>query len=199
MLRRVLVGDNERVLLIRKKRLAEILGPGEYWIFTLGRFVEIERYNVKELAFAGEWTNAIVKVRPDLAAQYFTLVETGDAQIAVVYFDGKASRVVAPASRALFWKGALNVTFDLIDPRETPEVPKTLISPLVRLGREALAIFAVIEQGKRGLVYLDGRLIRELDAGRFGFWSVVKRSHHRDRRDAPSDDRSDRPGDPHQG
>ena len=47
MFRRILVGDNERVLLIRKRRFADILAPGEYWIFTLGRGVELERYNIK--------------------------------------------------------------------------------------------------------------------------------------------------------
>ena len=46
MFRRVLVGDNERVILVRNKRFAEILAPGEYWIFTLGRGVELERHNV---------------------------------------------------------------------------------------------------------------------------------------------------------
>jgi regulator of protease activity HflC (stomatin/prohibitin superfamily) len=173
MLRRVLVGDNERVLLIRKRRLADILGPGEYWIVTFGRFVEIERYDVKHVVLTSDWTNAIVKLRPDLAAEYFTLVETGDAQIAVVYFDGKAARVVASASRSLFWKGAVNVTFDLIDVREAPEVPKRLIAPLARLGRDALATFTVIEEGRRGLVYLDGRVSRELGPGTFGFWHAV--------------------------
>src|SRR5262249_29171012 len=149
MLRRIFVGDNERVLLIRKKRLAEILGPGEYWIFTLGRFIEIERYNVKDIAFTGEWTNAIAKLRPELATEYFTLVETGDAQVAIVYFDGKVGRVIGPAGRALFWKGAVEVTFDVIDVREAPEVPKRVIAPLARLGRESLATFTVIDEGKR--------------------------------------------------
>ena len=43
MIRRILVGDNERVLLIRKRRFADILAPGEYFVFTLGRGIETER------------------------------------------------------------------------------------------------------------------------------------------------------------
>ena len=61
MLRRILVGDNERVLLIRKRRFAEILAPGEYWIFTLGRGIELERYNVRDLSCTSEWADYIVK------------------------------------------------------------------------------------------------------------------------------------------
>jgi regulator of protease activity HflC (stomatin/prohibitin superfamily) len=173
MIRRVLVGDNERVLLIRKRRLAEILGPGDYWIFSLGRFIEVERYNIQDIVFRGEWTNAIVKLRPDLAMEFFTLVETGDSQVAVAYFDGKAARVIAPSTRALFWKGGAEVTFDLIDARQAPEIPARLVAPLGRLGRESLATFTVIDEGKRGLAYLDGRLLRQLDAGTYGFWNAA--------------------------
>ena len=33
--------------------------------------------------------------------------------------------------------------------------------------------FASVEEGKRGLLYLDGRLIRELGPGNYGFWNAV--------------------------
>jgi len=173
MLRRVLVGDNERVLLIRKKRFNDILAPGEYWIFTLGRGVELERYNIKDLVFAGERADYIVRERPELASRYFTVVDTADSQVAVVYLDGKLARVIKPGARVLFWRGAVAVTFDLIDVRQAPEVPERLLSALARLGRESLVTFAAVEEGKRGLVYIDGRLIRELGAGTYGFWNAV--------------------------
>jgi hypothetical protein len=60
MLRRVLVGDNERVLLIRNKRFADILAPGEYWLFVLGRDIQLERHNIKSLAFSSDWADFIV-------------------------------------------------------------------------------------------------------------------------------------------
>jgi regulator of protease activity HflC (stomatin/prohibitin superfamily) len=173
MLRRVVVGDQERVLVLRKKRFADILGPGEYWMFTLGQGIETLRVTVQGLVFAGEWADTIVNARPELAARYFTVVETGDAQVAPVYLDGKLARVVGPSTRVLFWKGAVEVTFELIDARAEPEVPARLLYSLVRLGRESLATFAAVEEGKRGLVYIDGRLIRELAAGVYGFWNAV--------------------------
>ncbi|HEX3879973.1 MAG TPA: slipin family protein [Bryobacteraceae bacterium] len=173
MFRRILVGDNERVLLIRKKRLSEILGPGEYWIFMLGQVVEFERYSIRDIAFDGPWSDAIVKLYPALADEYFTLVETNDTSVGVVYFDGKTARVVPPGKRALFWKGAVNVTFDLIDVREAPQVDKRLLAPLARLGRESLITYTQVDECKRGLMYVDGRLVRELEAGMYGFWSAV--------------------------
>src|SRR4051794_32631251 len=98
MFRRILVGDNERVFVIRKRRFAGILGPGEYWIFTLGRGVEFERHNVKELILASEWTDTLARQFPELAALHFTVIETGEAQVAVVYLDGRLTRVIPPAA-----------------------------------------------------------------------------------------------------
>ena len=173
MIRRILVGDNERVLVIRKRRFAEILEPGEHWMFTLGQGVELVYENVRDLVFSGEWASYILNSRPEIAARQFVVVETSDAQVAVVYLDGRLARVVPPSNRVLFWKGLVNVTFERIDVRANPEVPAPLLPALAKLGRESGAIFAAVDEGKRGLVYLDGRLVRELGPGNYGFWYVV--------------------------
>src|SRR5580658_5235684 len=170
---RIIVGDNERVVLARNKRFSQILGPGEYRVFTLGRGIEQERHNVRDLVFASEWADFIVKERPDVAAEYFTVIETSDAQVAVIAVERKLARVIAPGKRVLFWRGALEVTFELIDVREAPEVPGRFIPALARLGRESGATFALVDEGKRGLLYIDGKLVWELGAGTFAFWNVL--------------------------
>src|ERR1700692_2877425 len=123
MFTRIIVGDNERVLLVRNKRFSRILGPGNYWIFTLGAGIGQERHNIRDLVFTSEWADFIVKERPDVAAAYFTVVETSDSQVAVIAVERKLVRVIAPGKRVLFWRGVLDVTFELIDVREAPEVP----------------------------------------------------------------------------
>jgi regulator of protease activity HflC (stomatin/prohibitin superfamily) len=173
MFRRILVGDNERALVIRKKRLSDILGPGEYWMFTLGQSVEVEFFNVRSPLFASDWADAIVNRHADLAERYFTVVETNASQAAVVYLDAKVSRVVPPSKRELYWKASLAVTFDLIDVAAEPEVPARLMAPLARLGRESGVAFALVEEGKTGLLFLDGRLVRELESGTYGFWTFT--------------------------
>jgi regulator of protease activity HflC (stomatin/prohibitin superfamily) len=172
MFRRILVGDNERVFVIRKRRFAGILAPDEYWMFTLGRGIEFERFDIKQLILCSDWTGTIARQFPELAARYFTVIETSDAQVALVYLDGRLSRVIPPGARTLSFKGAADVTFTLIDVRAEPEVPARLLPALARLGDNRV-VFTVIEQGKRGLLYLDGRLIRELEPGAYGFWNAV--------------------------
>lgn len=170
---RVQIGENERVLLTRKGRFVDILTPGVYWFFTLGQGYEFERHNVRDNTLVSEWADYIAAKRPDLAEQYFTVVETGDTEVAAVYFDGKLSRVVGPGQRVLFWRGVIAITAKIIDVAAEPEVPEAMIAPLMRLGRESRVTVALVDEGKRGLVYLDGRLLRELTPGLYAFWNVV--------------------------
>ena len=73
----------------------------------------------------------------------------------------------------LFWKGPVNVTLRTDRRAREPRGPALLLPALARLGRDSAATFAAVEEGKRGLVYLDGRLVRELGPGNYGFWNVV--------------------------
>jgi regulator of protease activity HflC (stomatin/prohibitin superfamily) len=172
MLRRVLVGDNERVFLIRKGRFEDILGPGEYWIVGFG--VEIERHDVKDRILVSEWTDFLFKQRWELVSRYFTPVETADSQVAVVYYDDKVSRVVGPGRRVLFWRGPVEITYDVIDAESSPQVPAVLLPAVLRIGiANANVTFAQVEEGKRGLLYLDGRFVRELAPGAYAFWNVA--------------------------
>src|SRR3954454_21239912 len=112
MLRHVFVGDNERAFLIRKGRFEDIFGPGNYWI--AGFRISIERHDVNKIVLFSEWTDFLVKERWELMSRYFIDVETDHSEVAVVYFDDKVSRVIGPGCRVLFWRGRVEVTYDLI-------------------------------------------------------------------------------------
>src|SRR5579883_1658986 len=169
ILRRILVGDQERVLLIRKGRFEKILEPGEYWIFGAG--VQEIRFNVNELVFENVWANYIVKERPEVAARAFTIVETRDNEVALVFHDGKLARVLGPGKRALYWKAAIEITSDVIDVTAAPEIPKTLAATVHRLAHSSM-VFATVEEGRTGLLSIDGRFVRSLAPGVYAFWNV---------------------------
>ncbi len=171
MIRRMIVGDNGRMIVTRKGRFESILGPGEHLLFGLG--IEAERHDTRDPIADTEWTDFIVAQRPEIAEKQFIVVETGDTEVAVVYFDGKLARVIGPAQRVLYWRALIEVTFERIDVAAEPEVPTRLIAPLVRVGRASLAVFALVDEGKQGLVHLDGRLIGELEPGVYAFWLAV--------------------------
>ena len=125
----MIVGDNERVVLIRKRRFESILMPGAYWVCGAG--VEGEAHNTRYPELTSEWADFIATQRPETVAAHFTVVETGDSEVAVVYFDGKLARVVGPGKRVLYWRASAEVTFERIDGVAEPEVPARLVAPLL--------------------------------------------------------------------
>ena len=96
MFRRILVGDNERVFVIRKRRFAPV--------FSVRRVLDVHlrtRRGVRALRCeAGDPVQrlggTIVRQFPEIAA-VFTVIETGESQVALVYLDGRLSRVIPPA------------------------------------------------------------------------------------------------------
>jgi len=56
-------------------------------------------------------------------------------------------------------------------------VPARQLAGLVQLGRESGATFAAIDKGKRGLLYLDGRLARVLSGRQHGSCGPEGRQH----------------------
>src|SRR5260370_22730934 len=155
--RRVLVGGQERALLIRDKRFERALEPGRNWVWLMRGAVEVEFHNVKALEFQSTWVDYLVKERAELVSRLFTVVETGDAQVAVVYLDGKLARVIGPGKRVLFWRGPVEVTSLVIDAKEHPEVPASLITAMVRLTAQAPVFYTMVGGGKIGLLYIHAR------------------------------------------
>ncbi len=168
---RLRVGDRERAIVIRDGRFERILGPGKYWVFGSGKVVDTR--NIDEAVYDGAWADYLVKERPAETERYFVRVETGDAQVALVFFDGKLARVHGPGRRALYWRGPLEVTYAVIDARINPDVPAAAIPALIRMGRDAPVTYSVVDEGKAGLLYLDGRFERQLGPGTYAFWTAA--------------------------
>ena len=172
--KRIIVGDQERALVSKNGRFGGIFTPGEYRLFTTpGVSLDVEKYNVRELVFQSTWADYLAKERPDIAERHFTRVETNDLQVAMVYVDRKLFKVMLPAKRLLFWRGAAEVTAEVVNVIDEPEVPAQKLPALERLGKESLTTFCLVEEAKAGLLYIDNRLTRTLSPGKYGFWAVT--------------------------
>jgi regulator of protease activity HflC (stomatin/prohibitin superfamily) len=172
--KRIIVGDQERILISKNGRFSTILTPGEYRLFVSPTVrLEVETHYTNSLVFQSTWADYLVKERPQLVAEFFTVVETTDTQVAMVYVDGKLFKVLAPAKRALFWRGLSGVSAEVVDVIDEQSVPPAKLPALERLGRESLATFSIVEEARIGLFYLDNRLIRTLTPGKYGFWAVA--------------------------
>ena len=173
--KRISVGDNERVLVFVRERFTALLGPGEHIVWTWFRRLRLERRLVAELVYTGEWADFLVKERPDVVTRHFTVVETSDREVALVYLDRKLFRVTPPASRVLYWKGAREVYAEVIDAGEPAEAPREELSALSRLGPGSGVSFVSVEESRAGLLFLDNRFARLLEPGLYGFWTAVRK------------------------
>jgi hypothetical protein len=173
MLRRIVVGDLERVVLVRKGRFHRMLGPGTYWVSTLGARMQVERHSLANAEFHSKWADHLLAERPDVVRQWLTCFSTTEDQVAAVYLNGKLHRMLAPGKRMLFWRGVFAYRVELFDVRRNPEVPARLVPALAGLTGDTCATFTEIVEGTRGLLFIDGRLRRELPPGLYGFWKTV--------------------------
>lgn len=130
--KRVIVHHHERVLVIKNGRVAEILTPGDHWIFVLpGVSFELERHDIRDLVLRSRWTDYLLGERPDLVQCYFTAVETNDVQVAMVYVDTKLFRILTPAKSLLFWRGEANISAEIVEVVET-DMPEDMLLELER-------------------------------------------------------------------
>lgn len=172
--KRILVGDRERVLVIRDGRFDTILGPGEHVLLVspLTR-LETVRCRTDGLLFESEWNRFLLKQRPDLVNRFFVLVETSDMEVAMVSADGRLFQVLPPARRALYWKGEAEVTAEIVVVIDQPEVPAQKLPALERLTPAAPVTTVRVAEGQAGLLYFDNKFARILPAGKFAFWNAA--------------------------
>lgn len=129
--KRIVVGDQERVLMAKNGRWKGIFLPGEYRVFAApGVCLETEKHNVRDLVFRSKWADYLVKEQPQIAERHFTLVETSERQVGMVYVDGRLFTVLTPAKRVLFWRGQAEVRAELVEVIAEPEVTSEMLVAL---------------------------------------------------------------------
>ncbi len=146
--RTIQVGDQERALLIINGRFQEILDPGTHRVPSFGRDVEFEVGQLNSVAYSGAWATFLLQERPDLIAQYFVVVGTGDTEVAVIKLNGAVTGVVGPSMRRLYWRGPNNLTVETIDAAKNMEAPAAIVPVLPHLGRDIPVTVAYIDEGR---------------------------------------------------
>ena len=170
--KRIVVGDQERVLIAKDGRFTAILEPGAYTIFVRpSQTLTVEKFNVRALVFQSDWADFLVKERPAIVERFFTKVETTDDEVSIISVDRRLYKVLPPGKRMLFWRGA-DVSAKVINVVDSPELPEASLTALERLGRESLVTFALVDDARIGLLFIDNQLVRTLKPGKYGFWSV---------------------------
>jgi hypothetical protein len=114
--KRIIIGDYERALVTTGGRFGAILAPGDYHLSTTPKVsLDVETFDVRNLVFRSVWADYLAKKRPEVTERYFTRIETNERQVAMVYVNGELFQVLLPAKRMLFWRGAAEVTAEVVN------------------------------------------------------------------------------------
>ncbi len=129
-IREFVVRKHERGLLYRKGDFERFLAPGIYRFFDLRKHVAVERFDASVPAFEHRLADFFVKAYADEVKELFKVIETGINEVAVIYKNGRFADVLGPDRRALYWKGVVETTAEIVDITEDFEVATRIAKAL---------------------------------------------------------------------
>ncbi|WP_312394988.1 slipin family protein [Chryseobacterium sp.] len=165
MIKNVQIKAYETGLVFKNGNLIEILREGNFWMFG-NKSVEI--YDMKSLFKSNTDLNLLLK--NESLKSLLEVVEVKDGEIVLMYENGIFKEVLNVGQYA-FWKGILNREFQKIDLTKveiTEKISKTILENMKL--KNFVRKFVVMNQYK-GLLLIDGKLIKVLEAGAYYFWN----------------------------
>jgi hypothetical protein len=178
-IREFTVRKHERGILFRNGDFERFLAPAVYRFFDPNKRVDVERFDLTQPKFEHRLMDYLVRWQPEAIEDLFLHVETSAGQIAVVYRNGHPWTYVPPERRALFWKGVVRVTAEIVDVANEIVVPHRIAQTFLT-ERQALRASAFdgaiyvreVPEAHVGLLFVDGRFVRELPPGVHALWKI---------------------------
>jgi len=169
---KIVVKDDERAFLFRDGRFERLLGPGRFIAFDYGRRLTAETAKVVRAEIAADKALLFAKSHPAVAAEHFEIVQAGANEVAMVSLDGEPKHLVVPNTTRAFWKTLTKVDVERIDAAAEVRVAKRHLDKLDPARSASLVVHAQVEAHEAGLLFIDGKLVERLPAGRHAFWAV---------------------------
>ena len=170
-IKRITIAQHERGLLFRNRSFEAVLEPGVYRIFDPLKRTEVQVYDLTVPEFEHPRVDFLLEEARETVANYFAVVQIGSSEVGVVYKNGKVSGVLAPGTRQLYWRGAIEVRVDRHDISADFELAKDLAKVLVRAKQPLAAAVAdavsatEVPDTAIGLLIVDGGLAQVLQPG----------------------------------
>lgn len=165
MLKNVQIKAYQVGLVYKNRKLMEILEEGNYWVLG-NKSVEIH-----EMKDPFKTTNDLnLLLQNENLSSKLEVIEVKDGEIVLVYENGIFKEVLNVGQYA-FWKGILNKEFQKIDMTKveiTETISKTILENMKL--KNFTRKFVVTNQYK-GLLFIDGKLDKVLEAGTYYFWN----------------------------
>ncbi|GAB3028683.1 slipin family protein [Oleiagrimonas citrea] len=171
-IKRIVIGDGERGLLYRNRRLERILLPGVTWVSTR---CEVRIHDITQPVYTGKDAEVLIERLGDELDTHFLLADIGVDEVGLVSCDGRLRGVLEPGARFLYWKGPVRVGIERIAIGDELQVPKAVMRRLRQIGvLSRHAVVSEVPQESTGMLFVDGTLRRTLTPGAYAFWNFQK-------------------------
>ncbi|TWT66216.1 slipin family protein [Allorhodopirellula solitaria] len=167
LFKKIRVRSHEVGLKLRDGEFVGLLAAGKHFVFP--RF---GKYHVEVVSKRDPWIfheQLDVIVKSGALADAAEVVDLRDHQRALVWIDGRFSRVLGPGLYA-FWTGVRDVCVETVT-IENARLEHSQLASIVR-GGDAVRFLDVckIDRDHVGVLFLDGRYVDQLDPGLYAFW-----------------------------
>ncbi|MBE1160630.1 slipin family protein [Dyella acidiphila] len=174
-IKQIVIGDGERGLLYRNRRLQDVLDAGVYRYFDPFKRISVAVHNIARPEYAGNDAELLMGSMNAKLAAHFVLADVATDQVGLVLKNGKLEDVLAPGTRKLYWKDLVRIDVRLVSMTASLEVEADVVARLRQLGLLAKVAVAVdVPAESAGLLFVDGKLMRTLASGAHAFWSFRK-------------------------
>ena len=172
-----IVRQHERGLLFKRGDFKRFVAPGEYRIWNpLGRWI-VEVFDISKPRFEHRLSDFLVMQYKEDVDRLFHVIETGADQVAVIYERERLVDVIGPASRALYWRGFVDIQVKLIDIDELSAVDHDIAKVITSEAGDRLKDVAVraiysreVPESHVGLMSVNGKIVDQLAPGLHAFW-----------------------------
>ena len=167
MIQRYIIRPDELGLLFRDGAFQRVLESGRGWMFDPRGRWRLEIVSQRQVLFAHDQLDEMIKA--DALKDRALVLDLRDWQRALVWIDGRFSMILGAGLYAL-WSTMRDVRVEVVDARsarfEHDEL--SIISRSVGAA-EHLEIWDV-SRDQAGVLFVDGRFVEVLEAGRYAFW-----------------------------
>ncbi|WP_237072535.1 slipin family protein [Pseudaestuariivita rosea] len=166
---RVIIGPNERALLIEKGQIRKILTPGRHRVRR--KDTEVEIHDLQFPVLNSGYAEALLRDHVELAGRHVTVVATKASEVAIATREGRIARVMTPDSKELLWSDAGPWQIERVMIDTDPQVPAALAKRLIAAGFAGHLKTVAVADGFVGMLSFDGVFQRQLAPGHYSFWS----------------------------
>ncbi|WP_105133060.1 slipin family protein [Burkholderia sp. BE12] len=177
MWKRHVVKKNERALLMSEGDFVKVLEPGVFKAFDPFKRLSVQTARLDAPLADEALADYLRHDAQDVLARYFVAMDLADDEAGLRYEDDVLVEILAPGTRRLYWRGLTAHRLERIDLAQDSMLPAALVKRIAQPSLRARGVTGLtgvllvqVPAYHVGVLKIDGKIERLLDAGTSGFW-----------------------------